>query len=413
MTPAEDEAVKDDVDEPTQFEWSSSDSLKKSRERPETTRPGEGQDQPTDAEGATSSRSISKDRTPTGWPQPPIRGLVPRVRDQSSSRRLLSVVRPTTALIDIVQVRRLLKRGETAATWFPDRTTVISTTTVADNVLSRISPLQEAAMIKAFGPDYHLPADFPVFADMAPEDVQTAEAILSGELDRTDGDLPEWVTRHTQSGSEDLAVAESEGSAGGTIESKTGSSSLSRTAIHNHVVESYDHAVDGTTQAEQANSRLINVKRCALGTLVLADHLDATSTEVIPLIKGTTPGERAICERVALEIGAPMVAKYVVQYYRPGGGQFPAIRHDVRAIHRETAGFPLLLIGCVSLSDGVPGREFTIDTLPESVVATCGESKVSDILRANPEDDALRDAYLKLDRQVQTALGGFQHAEQT
>lgn len=72
-------------------------------------------------------------------------------------------------MVNVVHTRRALKRGHTAASLFPAETTVVTTTTVADNRLARVMPDQEVAMVRAFGPDYHVPTDFPVYGEMDPD----------------------------------------------------------------------------------------------------------------------------------------------------------------------------------------------------------------------------------------------------
>lgn len=96
---------------------------------------------------------------------PPITGAVPRIEHQQAHREFLRAAQPSTVMVNMVHVRRILKNGHTAASYFPPNTEVISTTTLADNQLSKFQPSQELAMVEAFGPDYHIPTDFPVYGE--------------------------------------------------------------------------------------------------------------------------------------------------------------------------------------------------------------------------------------------------------
>jgi hypothetical protein len=116
-------------------------------------------------------QSTSTDQPPPAGPPTtaPFRGAVPRIEKQYAHQDFLTAATPETALINIVHVRRLLKAGETADSWFPDPTTVVTTTTVADKRLAHINWSHELAFIKAFAPDFHLPTDYPVYGDMDPQ----------------------------------------------------------------------------------------------------------------------------------------------------------------------------------------------------------------------------------------------------
>lgn len=232
-------------------------------------------------------QSTSTDQPPpAGAPATaPFRGAVPRIEKQYAHQDFLTAATPETALINIVHVRRLLKAGETADSWFPDPTTVVTTTTVADNRLAHINWSHEFAFIKAFVPDYHLPTDYPVYGDMDP------------------------------------------------------------------------------------SRRVQNTKRCARGTRTAARELADTPTTVIPLIKGTNAGERAICHQAARDLDAPMVAKYGTQYFTvAGSGQFPALQHDVTAIAAEIDDDQdVFVIGAMS-----PTGKFGVHQFPDAVVAVAG-----------------------------------------
>lgn len=222
-------------------------------------------------------------------------------------------------MINLVHVRRALKKGHTADSLFPDATTVVTTTTVADNRLARLLPDQEVAMIRAFDPDFHVPTDFPVY----------------GEMD--------------------------------------------------------------------ADRRRENVRRVAAGTRKLAREVDAT---VLPLIKGTTPGERAVTERVVADLDAPAAVCYATQYTTvPGNRQFPAIRERLAAIAEETDGHPVLVIGYMNPDDPVQNRQHSLRAVPDNVVAAAGLNQWVRAAEPRDRDPAgMRAGYADLHRGVREAL---------
>jgi len=225
-------------------------------------------------------------------------------------------------MINVVHVRRALKRGHTAASLFPAETTVVTTTTVADNRLARVMPDQEAAMVEAFGPDYHVPTDFPVYGEMEPQ------------------------------------------------------------------------------------RRQENVRRVAAGTRKLARDLADTDTTVLPLVKGTTPAERAVTERVVDELDPPAAVVYATQYTTvPGNRQFPAIRERVAAVAEETDDHPLLVIGYMNPDDPVQNRHHSLAALEESVVAAAGLNQWVRAVQPRERDPAaMRAGYADLHAAVREAL---------
>lgn len=109
----------------------------------------------------------------------PLKGFIPRVEAQRAHHDFLWAVRPPAAMLGIERSRQLVKRGETADSYFPPETTVITTTTINDRKLHQI-PVHRAAaddetvwteeeIVWAFRPDAHLPADFPTYGDDPPD----------------------------------------------------------------------------------------------------------------------------------------------------------------------------------------------------------------------------------------------------
>jgi hypothetical protein len=114
-------------------------------------------------------------------------GALPRVQPYRAAHTFLDAAEPATALINYTDARRLLKRDETARTWFPDATTVITTTTVSDDELNLISWERELERVLAFEPDYHIPTDYSTYEDQDDADR------LSNVINCMEGTL--WMQR--------------------------------------------------------------------------------------------------------------------------------------------------------------------------------------------------------------------------
>lgn len=248
-------------------------------------------------------------------------GAVPRVEYQRAHREFLDAVAPPAAMINVVHLRRALKNGHTADSLFPEETTVVTTTTVQDDELADLTWDQEAALVTAFGPDYHVPTDYPVY----------------GAMDAAD--------------------------------------------------------------------RVENVKQCGAGTLYLAEELPEAVT-VLPLLKGVTQVERSVGARAVAELDAPGCAFYATQFFTvPGARQFYGVRDRLEAIHEETDGCPVLVIGFMSPSDSVENREQSLRGLPESVTAAAGmRTWVERVEPRSSSPEEMRAAYAELAEEVEAAL---------
>jgi len=247
-----------------------------------------------------------------------LRGAVPRVEYQRSHRRFLEAVEPRAAMMGVPHARRALADGETADTLFPERTTVVTTTTVDDETLAELAPEAERSLVAEFGPDHHVPTDFPVYGRMRPE------------------------------------------------------------------------------------RRRQNVVRCAAGTRQMHEALPEVT--VLPLLHGTTPAERAITQRVAHEIDAPMGVFYATQH-TTAASQFPAIRADLAVLAAETD-LPLLVVGYMNPSDYSEARGHSLRNVPGAVRAAAGLNQwVQAVEPRTAEPAAMRRSYRDLERAVADALG--------
>jgi len=105
----------------------------------------------------------------------PFSGAVPRVEPKQSHRQFVEYARPNQVMCKIIHARQLLKRGETAESYFPDDVDVITTTTVRDTKLHALPwedngyRMGELEIVRQFGPDYHIPTDYSAYVEH-PED---------------------------------------------------------------------------------------------------------------------------------------------------------------------------------------------------------------------------------------------------
>lgn len=94
------------------------------------------------------------------------RGAVARVEAQWSHRDFVEAVEPEYVMMKITHARRLMKNGETFASYFgTDEPNYIITTTVNDASLNLLHWERELEIIEAVDPDYHIPTDYSVYED--------------------------------------------------------------------------------------------------------------------------------------------------------------------------------------------------------------------------------------------------------
>lgn len=110
-------------------------------------------------------------------------GAIPFVENQWSHREFLEAVQPDYALTKITTARQLLKRGETADSYFGEDTQVITTTTVDDSKLNLLSWGNELEYVKEFDPAYHLPCDYSTYIKADKEErTENVSSYLEGTL---------------------------------------------------------------------------------------------------------------------------------------------------------------------------------------------------------------------------------------
>lgn len=78
----------------------------------------------------------------------------------------------STVVLRITHAQTLVKRGETASTYFGPDVTVVTTTTISDRELSDLEWEEERDTVLDFAPDYHVPCDYPVYYNQSEEERQ-------------------------------------------------------------------------------------------------------------------------------------------------------------------------------------------------------------------------------------------------
>jgi hypothetical protein len=124
-----------------------------------------------------------------------------------------------------------------------------------------------------------------------------------------------------------------------------------------------DYWVYGNMDKE---ARIENIEELVEGTRWMTQQLADTKTTIIPLVKGFTPEERAICYQAFDDLNVDYCAFYGSQYFGGDmGNGINALNRDLRDITSE---FPLdgiLLIGLQSKN--------YLSRLPPEVVAAAGQ----------------------------------------
>lgn len=250
-----------------------------------------------------------------------VRGAIPRIEAQAAHIEFINAVAPSNIMLPIDHAERLANDGETADSLFPEQTQVITTTTIADDLLDRLSWERECDIIERFAPAMHLPTD---------------------------------------------------------------------------------HAVYGDDSSEKRADR---AHRCATGTLWMADQFTVRdiSTNIIPLIKGTTEHERIFGYRACESLDTTLAAVYVAQYFSGSGGH-PAIFQLLEAIQTETeATLDIVVIGLLST--------YYLPDVPANVVAAAGLNTWLDAVEPRTNDPtAMREGYRSLADDVDSALEATESA---
>jgi hypothetical protein len=98
----------------------------------------------------------------------------------------------------------------------------------------------------------------------------------------------------------------------------------------------------------------------------MRDQLSDLRTQVVPLLKGVTPGEREIFYRAFKKLGFDFCAFYGTQYFTQGPN-ISALSEDLHRISSEAPNLDIFLIGLLSPN--------YLRDLPANVVGAAGEQK--------------------------------------
>jgi hypothetical protein len=248
--------------------------------------------------------------------QPYPQGPIPSVEPYHSYRAFLQAVEPDYALLKYTDMRTLVKRGETADSYFPEATDVITTTTIRDTQLNLVSWERELERVLAFDPAFHIPADY------------------------------------------------------------------------------------STYEKQDIVDRSRNVLHCMEGLLWMQRQLrqEEADTRLIPLVKGTTPQERAVCYEIFQRAGfEDYCVFYGTQYFTAGHGiRIDELVADVTAVATEQDR-EIFLIGLLSSN--------YLERMPDAVSAAAGQTAWRKHISPTKQEPAeIRDQWTEFTTTVSDAL---------
>lgn len=147
--------------------------------------------------------------------------------------------------------------------------------------------------------------------------------------------------------------------------------------------------------------RVTLVKQCMEGTIWMANQLEdaGVGTEIIPLIKGLSPGERAICYRAYQTLQPEQTAYYATQFFSGGAGNnVTRLRENVQAIVDEDAPEMLML--------GLGSPQY-LKTIPTDVIAGTGLNQwlqATGLRDKQQTEEYMQSGYDSLTERVEAAL---------
>jgi len=101
-------------------------------------------------------------------------GIIPRIQKQIWHKKFARD-NPycDTVMLGVDDAEKLLNTGEILSSYFCPNLDFITTSTIHDQPLGELRWTQEANIVKALSPQYHIPTDYWVYGDMDPEDRET------------------------------------------------------------------------------------------------------------------------------------------------------------------------------------------------------------------------------------------------
>jgi hypothetical protein len=163
----------------------------------------------------------------------------------------------------------------------------------------------------------------------------------------------------------------------------------------------YHIPADYSTYIDQSvEHRVTNILKCLLGTILIQRRCQTRnhSVTILPLIKGVTWAERAICHTALEALGFDHGVYYGTQYFTGAGNRIHELVDDVTAIsHEQDYLSGLLLIGLLSPT--------YLERLPQTVVAASGLNQWLEAVKPRSQSPAtMRQHYRTLETDVTTAL---------
>jgi hypothetical protein len=92
-------------------------------------------------------------------------GAVPQVEPSWFHEEFMSAAEPDWVLLKLQYADRLRQAGETAESWTPEGTQVVTTSTIADERLAELSVTEEAQVVNGFQPAAHIGGDVAVYRE--------------------------------------------------------------------------------------------------------------------------------------------------------------------------------------------------------------------------------------------------------
>jgi hypothetical protein len=146
--------------------------------------------------------------------------------------------------------------------------------------------------------------------------------------------------------------------------------------------------------------RIQNVELLTEGTEWMYQQLSNTSTQIIPLVKGYSLEERAICYEILNRLGIDYVSFYGSQYFSAKNGGINVLNEDIRDIVSEYSPSGMLLIGLQS--------ENYVKRLPPEVEAVAGNRWIRKSDLRDVSISKARRRYIDWKREVEAGLGSGQ-----
>ncbi|RYJ15437.1 hypothetical protein ELS19_12475 [Halogeometricum borinquense] len=159
-----------------------------------------------------------------------------------------------------------------------------------------------------------------------------------------------------------------------------------------------DYPVYGNMEKE---TRLENIKKMMDGTEWMYEQLEDSEIKILPLVKGFSSEERAVCYETLRKLDIPYCAYYGAQYFggKMGNG-INKLNEDVREVVSELDVEGMLLIGLQSRNG--------LSKMPPEVVAAAGQRWIKKSGLRESSMSVAQQQYVQWRQNVENTLGGGQ-----